>query len=71
MTTRVLVRCVCGAEQRLAAELVTMLVDLTDDRASVPYTCPLCGAYNETAWLEPNVQAALLDAGCQLSARMV
>lgn len=69
--TVVLVRCVCGAEQRLAAELVTLLIDLTEDRASVHHRCPLCGTTTETVQLDTHVQTALLDAGCQLAARGV
>jgi hypothetical protein len=51
------------------AALCTLLVDLTDDRTSVPYVCPLCGFTGETGELGCDVQAALLDAGASLAAR--
>jgi predicted RNA-binding Zn-ribbon protein involved in translation (DUF1610 family) len=66
----VLFRCAgCGAEPRLDATLVTLVIDLTDDRASVPYLCPLCGWAGETRDLRAEVQAELLDAGATLAVR--
>lgn len=54
----------------MPAELVTLTVDLTDDRAAVMFACPLCGTTSETAPLIADIQRLLLDAGCQLAARV-
>lgn len=72
MTTRVKVRCGnCGAEQTLPAELVTMLIDVTDDEARIIFACTLCGDDRETAPVDADTQTVLLDGGIQLAARMV
>ena len=68
--TRVLLRCAnCGAEPNLDAALVTVTIDLTDYRATIPYVCPLCGADNETCQLADIVTDLLIDGGATLAVR--
>src|SRR5690606_10277438 len=59
--TWVLVACAnCGAHHRLDATLITLTVDLTEDRASVRYPCTLCGVLSRTADLAAETQRMLL-----------
>ena len=68
MSYFVLMRCkACGADLRLDATLVTVVVDLTEDRASIPYVCQLCGAENQTGDLTEATQRILMDVGAGLA----
>lgn len=65
----VLFRCHnCGAEPRLDAGLLTVIIDLTTDRGSVLTVCPLCGHDGEIE-LDPHVQGQMLRGGSLLAIR--
>lgn len=69
--TLVLVRCSeCEAEPSVPVDWITLIVDLTEDRAAVMFACPACGAVNDIGPMDTHVQTVLLGAGCQLAARV-